>query len=71
MLNFFGVNDTRNLYETIRDGYSEDIKTPGAPKAPPTGELLTQTVKIVASRGTLSAKRRLRSLHSTLTKRFK
>ena len=71
MLNFFGVNDTRNLYEIIRDGYSEDIKTPGAPKAPPTGELLTQTVKIVASRGTLSAKRRLRSLHSTLTKRFK
>lgn len=71
LLNFFGVNDTRNLYEIMRDEDRGEAKVPGAPTAPPIAELLAQTTKIIASRGMRSAQRRARGVRSVLTRKFK
>lgn len=67
LLNFYGVNDTRNLYEIVRDANDGNINLGSSPgKAPSTKELVLQTAKIVRVRGVQSVKRRLGNAASVI-----
>lgn len=62
ILNFFGVNDTRNLYEIVRDGNKTKSGSPTDSSILTTKELVLHTARTVSSRGVQSLKRRLRSI---------
>lgn len=69
LLNFFGVNDTRNLYEITRD-----VQTPCTNSTPPiesisSRKLLRETSRILSSRLLKSTKKKTRNLMSPILKK--
>ena len=68
ILNFFGVNDTRNLYEIVRDGINTKNESSHDSTVPTSKELVTHTTKLVSSRGIRSLKRRFRIIFSRISR---
>ena len=68
LLNFFGINDTRNLYEIIRDTQLEGNKKSSDNQKPmSTKKVILQTFQLVRRRGVRKGQRMLHNLKSRLS----
>lgn len=67
ILNFFGMNDTRNLYEVIRDEHSGTTNASASPIPSPIGKPLSKNSRSIVIRGAKRIKKAIGNKFSHLT----
>lgn len=68
ILNFFGINDERNLYEIVRDERPRNTNASNIPRPLTSAALIKQTTKILISRGLKKVKNLIRRNHTRNSK---